>query len=93
MKTKANGEFSTYSKVLGDIEIDRIVELTEKNIDDAVDKILDGEFAINPKKIGYEKDVGCMYCKFRDICNKKEEDYQVLEDIKTLDFLRGDIDA
>ena len=93
MKTKANGEFSTYSKVLDDIEIDKIVELTEKNIDEAIDKILNGEFAINPKKIGYEKDVGCVYCKFRDICNRKEENYQVLEDIKTLDFLRGDENA
>lgn len=93
LKTKANGDFSLYSKVLSDIEIDKIVELTEKNIDDAIDKILNGEFAINPKKIGYEKDVGCMYCKFRDICNRKEENYQVLEDIKTLDFLRGDENA
>ena len=93
MKTKANGEFSLYSKVLNDEEIDKIIELTEKNIDDAIDKILNGEFAINPKKIGYEKDVGCMYCKFKYICNRKEEDYRILEDIKTLDFLRGNIDA
>jgi len=93
LKTKSNGDFSLYSKVLSDSEIDKIILLTENNIDEAITKILNGEFDINPKKIGYDKDIGCMYCKFRDICNRKEDDYQILEDIKTLDFLRGDIDA
>ena len=88
LKTKNNGEFSAYSKVLTDREIDKIISLTENNIDKAIDKILAGEFNINPKKIGYEKDIGCMYCKFRDICNRREDDYQILNDINTLDFLK-----
>lgn len=93
MKTKVNGEFSSYAKVLNDREIDKIIELTESNIDKAIDNILDGNFSINPKKIGYEKNIGCEFCKFKDICFKKEEDYVVLEEINNLDFLRGDKDV
>jgi len=93
MKIKANGDFNTYAKVLCDEEMNNLIDLTEKNIDDAITKILDGKFIINPKKIGYEKDLGCNYCKFRDLCFKKETDYEILEEIKTLDFLRGDKDA
>lgn len=93
MKTKVNGEFSSYAKVLNDREIDKIIELTESNIDLSIDNILDGKFSINPKKIGYEKNIGCEFCKFKDICFKKEEDYVVLEDINNLDFLRGDNNA
>lgn len=93
MKVKNDGNFSAYTKVLSDNEIDKLIELTEKNVDESIDKILDGDFSINPKKIGYENDLGCKYCKFRDLCFKKDNNYQILEDIKTLDFLRGDIDA
>jgi len=93
MKVKNDGNFNAYTKVLDDNEINKLIELTEKNIDESIDKILDGDFSINPKKIGYENDLGCKYCKFRDLCFKKDSNYQILEDIKTLDFLRGDVDA
>lgn len=93
LKVKTNGDFSAYSKVLNDNEIDKLIHLTEKNIDEAIDKILDADFSINPKKIGYENDLGCKFCKFKDLCFKKESDYKILEDIKTLDFLRGDENA
>ena len=54
---------------------------------------LDGDFKINPKKIGKEN-VGCSFCPYKDICFYKEEDIVCLEEHKTLDFLKeGDIDA
>ena len=93
LKTKTNGEFSAYSKVLDDEKINKIIDLTEIKIDEAINDILEAKFLINPKKIGYEKDLGCMYCKFRDICNRKEGDYIILEDIKSLDFLGGEDNA
>jgi len=93
LKVKTNGDFSAYSKVLNDAEIDKLILLTEKNIDNAIDNILDADFSINPKKIGYENDLGCKFCKFKDLCFKKESDYKILEDIKNLDFLRGDENA
>lgn len=93
LKLKSNGDFSAYSKVLDDKKIDKIIDLTEKNIDEAIFNILNAEFHINPKKIGYDNDLGCKFCKFRDICFKKDSDYVILEDIKTLDFLGGEEDA
>ena len=54
--------------------------------------ILDGKFDINPKMIGKDI-VGCEFCSYRDICFKKEEDYQELEKHKNLDFLGGDDNA
>lgn len=93
MKVKANGDFSSYAKVLSDSEIDKLISLTEKNIDESIDKILAADFSINPKKIGYEDDIGCKFCKFKDLCFKKESDYVILDDIKNLDFLRGDENA
>ena len=93
LKVKSNGDFSSYSKVLTDNEIDKLITLTEKNIDESIDKILDADFSISPKKIGYENDLGCKFCKFKDICFRKESDYKILEDIKSLDFLRGDENA
>jgi len=93
LKIKADGNFSAYSKILNDESIDRIIDLTEHIIDTSIDNILNAKFDINPKKIGYEKDLGCMYCKFKDICNKKEDNYIILEDIKTLDFLGGEDNA
>ncbi|MBE6156566.1 MAG: hypothetical protein E7161_02355 [Firmicutes bacterium] len=93
MKVKTDDSFNAYAKVLSDAEIDKLIELTEKNIDSAVDKILDGDFSINPKKIGYDNDLGCKFCKFKDLCFKKDNNYVILEDIKTLDFLGGEGDA
>ena len=93
LKLKNDGNFSAHSKILSDNQIDKIIELTEKNIDDSIDNILNGNFNINPKKIGYEKDLGCLHCKFKDICNRKEDDFVILEDINSLDFLGGEDNA
>lgn len=93
LKLKNDGNFSVHSKVLSDTEIDKIIELTEEIIDNSIDDILNGKFEINPKKIGYEKDLGCLHCKFKDICNRKEENFVILEDIKSLDFLGGEDNA
>ena len=39
----------------------------------AIDVILSRDFAINPKRID-NKNIGCEFCKFREICFYKEED-------------------
>ncbi|MBQ6841311.1 MAG: PD-(D/E)XK nuclease family protein [Bacilli bacterium] len=93
MKTKNDGSFSSYSKVLSEEQMNNLIEATEKNVDEAIENIINGKFDINPKKIGYFNDVGCKYCKFKDLCFKKEDDYQILEDIDDLDFLGGEEDA
>jgi len=93
MKTKADGNFGAYAKVLSEKQIDKIIDLTEENVDKAINNILNAEFNINPKKIGYQNEVGCQYCKFKDICFKKECDDVILDEVDNLDFLGGEEDA
>ena len=90
MKLKQNGEFSHHAKVLSDNQIEKIITITEQNIAEVTKKILQADFNINPKKIGYDNPVGCKYCNFRDLCFKKTDDYVMLEEIENLDFLNTD---
>ncbi|MBO5182993.1 MAG: PD-(D/E)XK nuclease family protein [Bacilli bacterium] len=91
MKTKSDGNFYSYTKVLTDEQIDNLIKLVDEKIDTATNDILDAKFDINPKQIGYKKDglVGCKYCKFNDICFKKEENIIKLKELDYKDFLGG----
>ena len=94
MKYTSKG-FSRYSKVLSDDEINSLVNLVDNKINYARDKILEGEFSINPKKLSSDKDVtGCKFCSYRDICFRKNEDIVNLEKYNDLSFLKeGDFNA
>ena len=72
MKTTSKG-FSTYSKVLNDEEIDSMINNTDKLINEGIDKILEGDFTINPKVID-GTNVSCSFCEYRDICYLREKD-------------------
>ncbi|MBP3635514.1 MAG: PD-(D/E)XK nuclease family protein [Bacilli bacterium] len=87
MKVGNNG-FYAYSKTISKDEINKLIEITEKNINDAFKNILDAKFDINPKRIG-KNNVGCEFCKYKDICYMKEEDIVNLEEYKDLEFLKG----
>ena len=76
-------------KVLNDEQIEMINSITKEKIENAIQNILNANFKINPKKIGMNN-VGCMYCKFRDICFRQEEDIEILTEHKNLDFLGGE---
>lgn len=93
MKTKSDGTFGAYAKILSEKQMNKIVNLVDEKIDSAITEILSGNFTINPKKIGYDNDVGCKFCKFKDICLKKENDYILYESINDLSFLGGDENA
>lgn len=84
--------FSPYSKIIDNDQIDKLVSFTEKKIDAAIKNILNGNFDINPKRIGLENE-GCKFCKFRDICFVRESDIKNLEAIKDFSFLGGDNNA
>lgn len=86
MKVGNNG-FYAYSKTISKEEINKLIEITEKNINDAFKNILDAKFDINPKRIG-KNNVGCEFCKYKDICYMKEEDIVNLEEYKNLEFLK-----
>ena len=81
LKVKNDGSFYKNAKVLSEDKIDDLVNLTEEIIDQDITNILKGNFTINPKKIGYDKEVGCTYCHFKDVCYKKSQDEVILEEI------------
>lgn len=91
MKTTSKG-FAHYSKVLSEEQIISLVDIIDKNIDNARDNILKGNFDINPKEIGNIK-IGCDFCKFRDLCYKTNNDFVKLKENKSLDFLGGEDNA
>lgn len=70
--------FSQHSKVFSQEDIIGMIEKVEGLIVEAFDKILEGEFPINPKTIG-GKDQSCQYCPYENICYKKYSDIQQLE--------------
>ena len=81
-----NKGFSHYSKVLTDKQIDNIVKITDAKINECIDSIENSKFDINPKMIS-GKNIGCTYCKYKDICFMNNRDIVELEDIKDLSFL------
>jgi len=85
MKLTSKG-FGPYSRVLTDKEIHNIVKITDQKIEECIDGIINSRFDINPKKIN-GKNIGCEYCKYKDICFMTNKDIVELEDIKDLNFL------
>lgn len=92
MRVKNDGEFYSYTKVLNDDVLDMLVSYIDNVIEENITDILDCKFDINPKKIGMEN-VGCKYCKYKDICYVKNEDIVELKEYSDLSFLGGDINA
>lgn len=87
LKTKDNGEFYSNSKVLNKDTIDKIITIVDKKIDEASTNILNNKFDINPKNIK-DENVSCKFCKYKDICFKKNEDIVYLKEYKNLEFLK-----
>ena len=73
LKVKNDGDFSNNSRIISDDEIDYLCKLVDDKIKEAGKKIINGEFDINPKVIG-TTNKGCMYCKYNDICYRRNED-------------------
>ena len=79
MKTLKSGEFSSYTKVLSNDDIDRIKEITEKKINEVIFNIKNNKFDINPKT-SFGVNLGCEYCKYKDICFVKKKDMVEISD-------------
>lgn len=73
MRTLKDGSFSSYTRVLSNDEINKIVTITKDKIEEVIDNIKNNKFDINPKVNG-DKNIGCDFCKFRDICFVKKKD-------------------
>jgi len=89
MKVKLDGTYAHYVKSLNDEQLNKILELVDKNINEARDNIISGNFDINPKVLG-DVDKGCEFCQFKDICYKKSENIVYLKNMNAKDFLGGD---
>lgn len=70
---KSSKGFYAYSKLLSKDEMTNIISSVSNTIVDVSNKISDGQFDINPKRVGLEN-VGCKFCDFRDICFMSEKD-------------------
>ena len=94
MKYGSNG-FYKYTKVMSSEEFDSLCKLTKNKIEEAVKNIFLGNFDINPKKFDTDKDVkGCAFCKYKDICFRRNENIQELTKLNDLSFLKdGDKNA
>ena len=87
MKMTSNG-FSRYTKVISEEEIDELVNVVDLKIKNAFQGIKEGDFKINPKVIGGEN-IGCLFCKYKDLCFKTGSDYVYLEKKNDLSYLNG----
>ncbi len=87
-----NNGFYAYSKVLSDAEINNLKRLVEKKIKEATINIKQAKFQINPKSID-NKNVGCRFCKYKDICYVKAKNMVKLKGIKKEEFLGGEKNA
>lgn len=76
-KIKKDGTFYASSKVLSNEDMEKLIITVDEIINDAIRKIIEGEFFINPKVVN-GKNVACEFCKFKDICFKTKEDEVIL---------------
>ena len=84
MKITNNG-FYAYSKLISKEQMNKLIDIVDKKIDDSRDNILNCNFNINPKKIG-DKLLGCEYCKYKDLCFMKEEDIVEKDKVSFKDY-------
>lgn len=89
---KSSNGFRSYSKLLTKNQMVKLEELVNNKIDNARDEILNANFEIDPKRIGFNN-VSCKFCKFKDICYMNENNIKILEEIKDLNFLGGEENA
>lgn len=76
---KSSKGFYAYSKLLSKDEMTNIITSVSNTIVDVSNKISDGQFDINPKRVGLEN-VGCKFCDFKDICFMSEKNIVNLEE-------------
>ena len=87
MKTGSKGLSS--KKVLNHEQIEKLIDLTNQKIEEAIQNISNADFTINPKRIGINN-LGCKYCSFKDICFMNEKNIVDLKEYKEMEFLGSD---
>ena len=80
LRTSSKG-FYSYSKVINESDINKLVSEVDDRIENAFNGVSEGKFDINPKRIG-KINKGCEFCKYYDICYRKENDIVNLKEVK-----------
>ena len=89
MKTTKSGDFIHYAKVLSNEQMDIIEQIAINKIEDGAHLIENAEFTIAPKVIN-DNNCSCSFCKYKDICFHKNEDFVELNTRKLEDIVGGD---
>lgn len=85
IKVNNDGSFSANSlkHMLNDNEINEVIDITKEKIDETINNILESKFDINPK---YDKaNLGCEFCKYKDLCFMKEYDFVKIKSSEIFD--------
>lgn len=90
LKVKNDGTFYASTKVINDINLDKLIDIVGLNIDNVIKSIKECDFRINPKKLGKDN-VSCPFCPYKDICYMTNNDIVNLKEYKNMEFL-NDID-
>ena len=91
MATTSKG-FAHYAKLFNDSDIAKIDRIVDERINEVVEAIWKGDFPINPKRVKGEL-IGCEFCKYKEICYRREEDIVDLEYKTREDILGDDLNA
>lgn len=91
MKTTQKG-FYAYAKVIDKDGINKLVNIVDNNISATIEKILNADFKIEPKRID-NKNISCKFCPFKDICYVKETDIKDLKETRFKDIIGGEENA
>ena len=90
LKLKNDGSFYSTSKVLDERKMEKLIMMVENHIKDAMERIEKGSFEIHPIQIGnvkIEDSTGCKFCAYRDICYRKNTDFNRVKKQEKLSFL------
>lgn len=74
--TKSYGGIKNSNRILDIKERDNIELLVENLIINCIDKVVEGDFKIQPIDINYGKQTGCQFCDYRDICYRKQTNFK-----------------
>ena len=85
-----NNGFYSYSKIINDEEIELLYKMVDEKIKETSENIINGNFDINPKQIKNDNK-GCKYCKYNDICYRRNEDIINLKEVK--DMFGGELNG
>lgn len=88
LKVKTDGTFYSNSLVFSDELLEKFLGIVEDKVNEASANIISGNYEINPKELN-DKNISCEYCKYFDICYRKNRDVNVLKQLDIDDYVKA----